>query len=525
MGVQTPRIWVVPEAKSSAGQDAIDLAAACGLVLDPWQQLCLHESLKESDELVELDNGDMVAKWASFAFGLVVSRQNGKGSILEALALAGLILFGERLIIHSAHEFKTAVNAMERLETLIANSGLKYKAKQAHGAESIEILDGPNPGARIFFQTRTDRSGIGLTADRLILDEAMHITPGSLKALLPTVSARPNPQVIYTGTAADQRSHPHCGTFGGVRYRALEQQRTGERNRLCFLEWSAPDDLDPKKFGERRYWAMANPGLGYRQTEDKIADEYQEMLANLRDFGVDRLGVGDWPAFGEGRSEIPRDRWSALIDPEPNLVGRPVVSIYRAPEGGPWTIAAAWRTEKDEDGAKLSRIHLEVGYSGSDPADMVMKYFLDVVALWDPVAIVVGRGAASDHLPDLQAIGVEPVTPSLMDEAKACGSLLNDVFAAGIPVISHGNDPRLASATTNAIKADLPSGGFVWSKDVDDESYSQLMAITLARWAVIAHGAPEADPAIHTWPTPDEIEGWLNESDEEDEEIDTFSVY
>jgi hypothetical protein len=319
--------------------------------------------------------------------------------------------------------------------------------------------------------------------------------------------------VIYTGTAADQRTHPHCGTFGGVRYRALQQLESGERNRLCFLEWSAPDDLDPKKFGERKYWAMANPGLGYRQTEDKIADEYQEMVANLRDFGVDRLGVGDWPAFGDGRSEIPRARWEALIDLEPIFTGRPVVAIYRAPEGGPWTIAAAWRTEEFNEDSQtvINRIHMEVGYSGTEPADVVLKYFLEIITSWDVAAIIVGRGAASDILPDIRAIGVEPIVPSITEEAQGCGGLLNDVFAAGIPVISHGNDPRLTSSVSNAIKRDLPSGGFVWDDEVDDASYSRLMAITLARWAVIAHGARPVEAFIYT-ATDEEIDSWGDEN-------------
>ena len=43
---------------------------------------------------------------------LIVSRQNGKGSILEALELAALFLDDfippRGLILHSAHEFKTA---------------------------------------------------------------------------------------------------------------------------------------------------------------------------------------------------------------------------------------------------------------------------------------------------------------------------------------------------------------------------------------------------------------------------------
>ena len=54
-------------------------------------------------------------KWAAFETALIVPRQNGKGSILEARELAGLFLFGEQLILHSAHEFKTAQEAFRRV--------------------------------------------------------------------------------------------------------------------------------------------------------------------------------------------------------------------------------------------------------------------------------------------------------------------------------------------------------------------------------------------------------------------------
>ncbi|ASD53403.1 terminase [Mycobacterium phage Lucky2013] len=509
MGVQEPRIWLSPEAKSSAGQEAIDLAAACGLILDPWQELCLHEALKESDELVQLESGAWVKKWAASSFGLVVSRQNGKGSILEALELAGLILFGERLILHSAHEFRTAVNGMERLESLLAKSGLKYKAKQAHGAESIEILDGPNPGARVMFQTRTDRSGLGLTADRVIFDEAMTITPGSLKALLPTVSSRPNPQIVYTGTAADQRTQPYCHTFGGVRYRALEQLRTGERKRLCFLEWSAPDDLPEEKFGDPQYWAMANPGLGYRQSEEKILDEYEEMWANLRDFGVDRLGIGDWPQFGAGISEIPLDKWRRLNNPEPDLTGARALILYRTPEGGPWAIVGSQRCT---DG----RIHVEVGYAGMDPVDRVVDKFIQAITAWGPEEILVGRGGAAEVIPQIEAAGFTVYSPNQSEEAQACGGFLNDALVdPENPLLSHGDQHSLNAAITRAVKRDLPSGGFVWDC-IEPSTYAQLMGVTLGRWALLKHAVnAKPTPAIHDWPDQQEIDSWIQELYEE----------
>jgi hypothetical protein len=85
-------------------------------------------------------------KWAAFEVGLNVPRQNGKGSILEARELAGLFLLGERLIIHSAHEFATSLEAFQRLLALIEGTpDLSRRVKRvsrAHGEEGIELTNG-----------------------------------------------------------------------------------------------------------------------------------------------------------------------------------------------------------------------------------------------------------------------------------------------------------------------------------------------------------------------------------------------
>jgi phage terminase large subunit-like protein len=171
----------------------VELAESAGLILDPWQQLVLQGALGE------LPSGD----WAAFEVGLVVPRQNGKGSILEARELAGLFLFGERLILHSAHEVKTALESFQRLLFLIESTpDLMSRVKHVHrtnGSEGIELKD----GARIKFVARSTGSGRGFSADCVVLDEAFHLSEASMNALLPTLSARPNPQVWYTSSAVN----------------------------------------------------------------------------------------------------------------------------------------------------------------------------------------------------------------------------------------------------------------------------------------------------------------------------------
>jgi hypothetical protein len=58
-------------------------------------------------------------------------RQNGKGGIIEARELWGLFIGGEKLILHSAHEFKTAKEAMRRIEELLVSSAVALTCTNA----------------------------------------------------------------------------------------------------------------------------------------------------------------------------------------------------------------------------------------------------------------------------------------------------------------------------------------------------------------------------------------------------------
>jgi len=288
LGDQQPRLRSVPPSGGSEGRNAADLAALAGLELDPWQAQVLEDGL-----------GRRGPRWAAFEVALIVARQNGKGAILEALELAALFLFDDvRLILHSAHEFKTAAEAFLRIRHLIEDAPQfarrVERIRTAAGAESIELKD----GKRLRFVARSSGSGRGFTSDLVILDEAYKLGDQEMAALLPTLSARPDPQVWYTSTAGN----PDSIQLGRVRKRGL----AGSDPSLAFLEWSADDGDDP---GDRQVWAKANPGLGIRIAEDYIEREQAALGPDA--FARERLSIGSYPSDGGNWNVISAGAWDA----------------------------------------------------------------------------------------------------------------------------------------------------------------------------------------------------------------------
>ena len=247
-------------------------------------------------------------KWAAFEVGLVVARQNGKDAVLEARELAGIFVIGEQLIIHSAHLVDTSLEHQHRLLDLIEESDLQKEIKtvrRANGQEAIEFKN----GGRIRFRTRTKGGGRGFSADLVVLNEAMMIPLFSHASLLPTLSARPNPQIWYVGSAVDRLVHDDGHVLASVRQRGIEKQKG-----LAYFEWSLegdnPDMLDEKLVSSPKQWLKANPALGIRITPEHVALEQASL--DDRAFAVERLGIGDWPPVGKLETVIPLERWDEL---------------------------------------------------------------------------------------------------------------------------------------------------------------------------------------------------------------------
>ena len=273
-------------------EDAVDVAGVAGLELDGWQADVLTKSLNMAG-----------ARWAAREVGVIVGRQNGKGSILEARQLAGLFVIRERLQVHSAHEFKTCYEHFLRVKDLV--EGCPLLAEQVEiirtgaGDQSIELTN----GCRIRFIARSRSSGRGFSADVVYLDEAFELDDRTVGALMPALSARPNPQIWYTSSAP----HASSSVLHRVRKRALD----GDDPRLYFAEWGNDPDTDPL---DRDAWYRANPSLGLRIDEDDVAAEQRSMSPS--EFARERLGIPDEALEDQQRSPIQHDRWSQLIDGE-----------------------------------------------------------------------------------------------------------------------------------------------------------------------------------------------------------------
>jgi phage terminase large subunit-like protein len=167
-----------------------DLCAAFGLELDEWQEEVLRAGLGERSD----------GRWAARQVGCSTPRQNGKTMLIVARVLAGLLLFEEQLIIVSAHRQDTARETFFRLVQIIDESpDLKNRVDFIARSEMREFIR-LKSGQEVRFKARSSGSGRGFSSDCLLLDEAQILGAAAWSAILPTMSARPNPQVWLFGT-------------------------------------------------------------------------------------------------------------------------------------------------------------------------------------------------------------------------------------------------------------------------------------------------------------------------------------
>jgi hypothetical protein len=486
VGSQVPTITHVPEYVSSSGPEVCALADRAGLVLDPWQRLVLNDSLGERAD----------GRWAAFESGLIVARQNGKGAIFEARVLGGLFLLNERLIMYSAHEVKTAAEMFLRIESLISNTDqLRRRVKKvtrSHGEEGIELLT----GQRLRFVARSTGSGRGFSGDLNIWDEAQHLSNASVDALMPTMSARPNPQLWYGGSAPDKDIAP-CEQIARVRRRAIKGGTKARR--LAYFEWSATlctdqcgaecDEHDDPE--DPAIWAKTNPGLGIRITEEHIETEQASMSA--RGFARERLSVGRYPSEGSGWDVISQEAWEATEDVDSKRSGVVAFAVDVTPDRSAASIAVAGRRP---DGL----LHVEV-VEYRPGTDWVVARLIELIEKWSPCAVALDEsGPAGSLVADCDEAGIELTMPKSREAAAACGQLYDAVVRppeAGSEWMSrlrHIPHPKLTAALAGASKRPL-GDAWAWARRGTSVDISPLVAVTLAGWA-FATRPPEEQEAV-----------------------------
>lgn len=486
LGAQRPR-WanLPPERWSSSGQEAIELAATAGLVLDDWQQWWIDHALAERRD------GD----WCAAENVLITGRQSGKNGCLATLELFYLFLMGDPLVIHSAHELPTAINHFQFMLSLIeSSSDLSKKCKRptfTNGEQAINLRS----GSTLKFRARGKNSGRGLTAARLVLDEAFKIPAEAMGALIPTLRAMKNTQRTYASSAPKSDSV--------VLHSLIRRGRADDpSDRLFYAEWGNPkgtplDDEDA--------WCQANPAVGVVRsngtgvTIQALRDEYRTLVAGgdeelIREFAREAVGIGEDPPTTEGpEAAMPIDVWQATATVEPHEVQTSQCVFAFDVHDGWAAISVAAGT--------LSSSYVEiVAYQSG--TGWLPRRLAELAEKWKPTAIgldggngqaVAALGEIREHFeqseldPDL----VKPLTSSKYK--AACGGFVRAVLERSLsrPVVS---PDQLEAAGLVAAERRI-GDAFVWDRRTATVPLSPLVAATVARSML---GEKQATTTTHT---------------------------
>lgn len=455
-GSQSPSFICKPRVRTVDtfdAQDAVDLAAAFGLVADEWQEGVISGALGRDAD------GRLTAR----SVGLSVPRQNGKNGVLEVVELAQMVLLGRR-VLHTAHEVKTSRKAFIRLASYFEDNeelaGLVKSIRRVNGQEHILLTT----GGSCEFIARSKSSGRGYSVETLVLDEAQELSEEALAALLPTISASGDKaQIILTGTPPAPSD-----VHGEVFRRTHDAAHEGSDKSLFWVEWSVLTPGDGAQIDEddRALWFQANPALGVRITEETVAAERAIMSDDT--FRRERLGM--WELERTSRV-IPLEDWQACADSNLLDDGEPVtLAIDVAPDRDAASIVACGMTV---DGHPWVDV---VENRRGTPEWIVprLKAILDKQPVRAVLIDVLSPAGSFIELLEAENIKVSRTGSAIM--AAACGQFYDAVMSHDL---RHVDQVPLNLAVASARKRRL-GDSWAWNRSSQDADITPLVAATLA---------------------------------------------
>ena len=513
--VRQPTYLSIPPRLGSFGEDAAELAVEYGRPLDPEQLIAVDAGLSYGPG----------GKSAALEVCDIKVRQNGKtAGDMTAMALYRVFLAAPDRTIWTAHLFKTAREAFDDHLSLITNCDMLRKrvrkVRQANGEEGIELLN----GARLDYMARSKGGGRGLGSGTLVVDEALILATEAMAAVFPTMSARPDPLVIYGSSP---------GVPGSVHLRSLRDRgRAGGDPSLVYIEHCAPGSFalpscvrgvdcshevgDPQAEGcaldNVAYREEANPALPRRITHRYVDGERRAL--GWREFARERMGWWDDPVDVDADKLINIDAWQRRLDvrSQPGE-GEPVAVAWDTTPGmGSASVSLA--TYRDDGDVHLELIATGAGtawlgpyLNGTDDADgLIDRLGLDEVTMMPTesnqatlegmpedlraMTVVMTRPAVAAAAAHFEAM-LEPVEPQAGAGRRRWAGpddgLENLVAELGL---WHLDDPLLLAGLVGLRKRNVGDGGWVPSR---------------ANSVVDISGPCSAIAAVHALQTADQI--------------------
>lgn len=446
--------------------------------------------------------------WAAKRVGVSVPRQNGKSQLLVARALAGVLLFGERKVVISAHQQDTARETFGKMVEILEADGNDWLMSRVRpngimNAINREAVKFRN-GATVQFKARTGSGGRGFSSDCLLLDEAQRLKRPAWVSINSTMSAMPNPQVWLLGTPPTREDiEAQMGeVFGSVRSAA----QGGVSTAVAWAEWGA----SPKALNEPvlkaaltanpRVWTpeveyiswSANPAWNTRINRDVVEGEFESYTPE--EYAQDRLGVWLDDLGGGGSRLISETEWSATGVASGPSSGIKSLGVAFSADGSRVAVAGAM---KHSGGVHLELVDAHTGSTEVGVAELASW----LTERWRETALIVisGRAGAAALAEALHALGVPKRVvhvASTGDYFASCSSLHAAIRDAAIEA-SGGGTPRTTHASVEGQKVLDSSvavsdkkargldGAWGWAATTPDGDETPVEAIGLARWGAV----------------------------------------
>jgi hypothetical protein len=435
-------------------------------VMDPEQRLVLDDIFAVGP------NG----KLAAFEVGVIACRQNLKTGILKAAALGKLFISEQRLVVWSAHEFPASREAFRDLQIMLESSpDLErevLRVTTASGGEAIELTQ----DRRLIFKARHSGSARSLSGDTVILDEGFALQPEHMGALVPTLAARPDPQLLIGSSAGMAKS--------GVLRSLRDRGRVGAP-RVAYTEWCAPDEECevpecPHVVGtlgcalDREHLRLAaNTAVTRgRITLETVEGMRQSMPPDQ--FARECLGWWDEPT---GDAVIPPNVWAELHDARETTVPPLSFAVDVAPNQSWAAIGVAARNN-------VGGMHVEVTARGGaldhrPGMDWVIPRCKELREAQSGFRVGIAAGSAGMALkPGLERAGIPVDVVPGSDVATGCALIY---ASASARTLTHSGQPELANAVASARKDnDAGEGAWKWHRRKSGADITPLYAVTVA---------------------------------------------
>jgi hypothetical protein len=494
-GSETPRVWTPPlrplTPETTLGFECIMFAEdTLGLPLLPWQKWFLKAALELHPTDVGAD-GDPLFRFRKVV--LLVGRQNGKSTVMQALTLWRMFVDRCSLVIGTAQDLE------------IAEALLRESYELAEDSEDLSSELGPlmkgsgkmsfrlKSGETYKVKAASRRGGRGLSGELVLLDELReHQSWDAWGAVTKTTNARERAQIFGISNAGDASSlvlrhlrkmaHARLGDPDNLSGDETappadddELDVSAEDDSLGIFEWSAPPKCDVT---DRAAWQMANPALGHLIRESTLASD-----AATDPEWVFRTEVLCQWSDGSLEGPFPPGAWDACgVGVDSQIVGNIKVGVDVSTDRAHAHIAVAGRTADGSPQVELVATNV--------PVEGVLPWLQDEKRkdIIEGVTAHLRGAPVSSLIPDWIAASVPYIEWAGQDVPNGTGNFYDLVRTGGLKHTAP--NPPLDIAAATAVPKMTDGGAFMWDRKRSATDIAPLIAATAAVWLLTLHEPP-----------------------------------